>query len=279
MRNLFAVNTDNESYNYDGHATFLRDSVPEYQTQRLEASTEQTVDLIQRTRLPLIVHIISAILLFLGVICLEVFGETLSEDITTPWPLLVAGILCIGIAVIVEIIQLRRTKRAVESDEGQLLLEQAKQELAQSKMLLGVPEDAADLDVLGYEYKIKRGKEKVIHDEYAYTANDLFAFLEEGELMLADAQDKYAIPLYAITQVECRRKKVKINSWNKEEEVTSAPYKPFKIRYDDENDVFTIRAVYALIINYNSEEYELLVPDYDWELVLQPLIGRQAVEV
>lgn len=277
MTNLFATNMTDENNPISPIDMFVRERVPEYQAQRLETSSEETGEIVEKAvKGPLALRIVSIVFAVIAAIGLEVFSAITEEDgvpSVVEWGALAVGAVSLVIFVLLTVILHRRAKKILESDEVTQLTENLERLSDSSEMLLGVPSGAAETDVLGYGYEIKRGKEKNLHKQARYMTSLLNVFVEEGELMLANDYEKYAIPLSAITGVRVIRKKTKVFLWMKDDEPKSATYKPYKIGYDDENDVFTVRAVYALEIAHNGETFELLVPDYDWELVLQPLLA------
>lgn len=278
MRNLFGANMTDEDHPQLPIEAFLRAEVPAEQVRRLNEAAEQGEVLEKKATLPLLAKILLWISLIAGVVGARLFLEEVFEEGFTGLAATGLAVGLIGFATVGVIVLLgrRRAKAVLESDEGEQFLQDVEQHAASSRAFLGIPEDARDLDVLGYMYTVKKGKEKCPHKTmFTYVALDNYAFVEGGELMLADSHHKYAIPLSAVTAVRCEQKKTAINSWNKDDGPKSATYKPYKIAYDEENDIFTVRAVYTLEIAYNGEWYTLAVPDYDWALVLQPLTGLQ----
>ena len=278
MRNLFAANMNDEENPILPVQVFLRAEVSADQTQRLDDTVEQGEALEKKAGLPWFGKLFLWAGTIAGLFGARLFLEEVFEEGFTGLAATGLAVGLIGFAIVGVIVLLgrRRAKAVLESDEGEQFLQDVEQHAASSRAFLGIPEDARDLDVLGYMYTVKKGKEKCPHKTmFTYVALDNYAFVEGGELMLADSHHKYAIPLSAVTAVRCEQKKTAINSWNKDDGPKSATYKPYKIAYDEENDIFTVRAVYTLEIAYDGEWYTLAVPDYDWALVLQPLTGLQ----
>lgn len=277
MRNLFAVNkTDEDNTAYDGEV-FLRQSVPAELAQRMDQQAEQLVKSVINK--PLIISIAVTAMVGLGLlrVCASLWSEEVDAPILTA-VLLVLGIACLVASGLLAWWDHRRRKLAQESDEFQMLETEMDSAATAARMTLGIPADAADLEVLGCDYVIKRGKEKFTGEGYTHETCSLYAFVEDGELMLADSEDKYAIPLSEITAVRRRQEKVKVWLWMKEDEPKSAAYKPYGIKYDKENDIYTLPEVYAIEISHDGEAYEVLVPAYEWERVLQPLTGLMVTE-
>ncbi len=275
MRNLFATNLTDEDNPISPADAFLRDKVPEHHAECMENSGEETKKAVEKAvKGPLVLRILLVVFAAIGLGGLKAFLEILEEVDALgifEWSLLTISVVCVAVSILLAALQHRRTKKTLESDEVTQLKNDLDRLSDSSKQLLGVPADAAELDVLGYGYEIKRGKEKQLLG--AYITSSMSVFVENGELMLANDFEKYAIPLSVIRGVRVTRKKTKVFCWTKDDKQMSATYKPYMVGYNDGDGIFTVRAIYSLDIAYNGEEYELVVPNYDWELVLQPLLS------
>lgn len=273
MRNIFGYNvTETEDAPADGQV-FVRATVPEYHEQRLEQQSEELMGSVKKLiSWPMLIGEILFAGVGLGLV--QAFVDMLGEEPLqqTDYILLAAGLVCLGVAGLLAWLDHRRRKSVTESDEFKAMETDMESTADTSRFLLGIPDGAADLDVLTYTYKVKKGQLKPTDKDQDYVNQSMYAWVEDGELMLANSSEKYAIPLSATT-VRRREGKVRVFLWWKDEAPKSPTYKPFKIKYDEDSDIFTLRAIYALEVTHGGEAYELLVPEYDWELVLQPLIG------
>lgn len=207
--------------------------------------------------------------------CLTVF-DTLTEEVETipaaAWWWLLPTALCLAVFLLVSHSYRKLVKTRMETDEMTAQAEQAEDYYRLSRRELGVPDGVAEVDVLCYTYEVKKGKEKPVRiaGEH-YSAMELQVYVENGCLMVADAATLYALPLAEVTAVTRWEGRTRIYCWNKDEQPKEEPYKPYRIHYEEDDDVFTVRAVYAL--EWGGADLELLVPDYEWERVLQPLTG------
>lgn len=280
MTNLFAFNGTDENNPVAPVEAFTRRRVNAELEQRMESHAEDMVEGLQGA-LKSWPHLIGMGVCGIGgMICFAIF-DALTEGVekvpATAWLWFAAAVVAFGLLLLVARLYSKRIKAHLETDEVSAQMEQAEEYARLSRAELGIPENAASIDVLSYTYEIKNGKEKISKNENEdYEAIELYAFAEDGCLMLADAVTLYAIPLSSITAVRRWEEKVRVYCWNKEEEPNKEPYKAYRIKYDDENDVFTLRAIYALELA--GSDCELLVPDYEWERVLQPLTGLSVTE-
>ena len=275
MPSIFAKNvTDEKNATFDGEAAFLQQRVPEYHQAQLEQQANTMIGTAKKMICwPALVG--QGLLAIAGLVCLRVFLDTwLPEEGTgtVRWPLVAIFAACAAGFGLLEWYSRRRKKQIEQSDEYQLTEQHLESAADTSRVLLGVPADAADIEVLGYDYKLKNGKEKRT-DSWDYDTCCYYAFVQDGALMLADSEEKYAIPLSAVTAVRHRHEKTKVWLWMKDDQPKAEPYKPYKIKYDEENDVYTLPAVYALTVSHNGEEWELVLAEYEWDAVLQPLVG------
>lgn len=275
MRNFFAVDVTDEE-NVVMHAD-------EYCRRRVNATLEEQMDehaneMIEEAEkatrsLPHYIGMGAAGLG--GVVCFAIF-DAMTEDADKISPAAWLFLAGAAVAVLLLLWVARSYGKLVtvrmETDEMNTRMEQADTYAALSRRELGVPEDAVSIDVLSYAYEIKKGKEKVktIANEH-YDSLELLSFTEDGCLMLADGVAVYALPLSQVTAVTRREGRTRVYCWNKEEAHNKGPYKPYRIRYDEDNDVFTVRAVYVL--EWGDADRELVIPDYEWERVVQPLTG------
>ena len=278
MKNLFAVNLTDEDNVVAPADGYVCRRTGEELAQKMEAhSDEMTEEVGKATRSwPHFIGMGAAVVA--GFVCVTVWdalveeAESFAAAPVATWLWLAGALAAVAAFILVGRSYSKLVTARLETDEMQTAADQAEDYFRLSRIEMGVPADAARIDVLSYSYVVKKGKEKPqrISNEH-YTAVELDVFVEEGNLMLADASVLYALPLSAVTGVRKIEGGTRVYCWNKEEQPKEEPYKPYRIRYDDEEDVFTLRAVYA--VEWAGEDVELLVPDYEWERVVQPLTG------
>lgn len=275
MRNLFAVDFTDENHPVIPVDAYCRRRVNAALEEKMDEHADQILEDVEKATRSL-PHIIGmGACGIAGVVCFAVFDAIADEADHVPaaaWLWFAAAVVAFLLLLAVAYSYRKLITARLETDEMNTQMEQADAYALLSRAELGIPADAVAMDVLGYSYEVKKGKEKLmkIADEH-YDAMEMTVFAEDGCLMLADAVTLYALPLSEVTAVTRREGRIRVHSWNKEEEPNKEPYKPYRIRYDDENDVFTVRAVYVL--EWGGADRELVVPDYEWERVLQPLTG------
>lgn len=275
MKNWFAIDFTDEDNPVIPIEAYCRRRVNAVLEEKMDAHADTMMDNVEKATRSW-PHYIGMGAAALGCyVFLTVFDVATEDTGTIPpsaWWWLLPAALCLAVLVLLGYSYRKRVNARMETDEMTAQAQQAEAYYRLSRHELGVPEDAAEMDVLCYSYRMKKGKEKPVRiaGEH-YSAMELQVYVEDGYLMLADAAVLYALPLSEVTAVTRWEGSARIHCWNKEEEPNKEPYKAYRIRYDDDNDVFTVRAVYAL--EWGGADRELLVPDYEWERVLQPLTG------
>lgn len=137
----------------------------------------------------------------------------------------------------------------------------------QIKEQLGIPEDAAVIDILAYNYKLK--KEKEVLQGLGYLNMSCFLFQKENDLCIADHQMRISLPLEQITEISEIKKRIPFLNWNKEKSYTDKEYKKYKITCG--NGIYYIKPCYALRIEDIGEKYELFIMPYDLKTLLNLL--------
>ena len=275
MKNVFAVDfTDEDNPSMPASA---------YERRRINTVLEEKMDAHADTMMENVERITRSWPHYIGMgaaalgcfVCMSIFDGLTEEADTIPaaaWWWLVPAAVCLAVLLLVGHSYRKHLSARMQTDDMVAQEQQAEDYYRLSRQELGVPETAVETDVLAYTYQVKKGKEKPIHIAGEnYSAMNLEVFVEDGCLMLADAAVLYALPLSEVTAVRRIEGRTRVYCWNKDEQPKQEPYKAYRIWYDDEEDVFTVRAVYAL--EWGGAKLELLVPDYEWDLVLQPLTG------
>ncbi len=271
MKNAFAIDNTVESAPLSPADAFCRRRINAALSEKIDDHFEDVVADVSR-RFRSVPHFIGmGVSVLVVAVCSAMLEE--SEQFSMPWLFgAIIGMVALGLVV-----WSYKRHISTDNDESQLNMAQAEEYGAMTRRELGIPDTAADLDVLGYFYEVSKGKEKRTRmDNEDYDALDMYVFMEDGHLMLADGECLYAFPLSFITAVRRREIHARIFCWNKETMPNKEPYKSYRIKYDEENDVFTVRSVYALELA--ASDCEILVPDYEWERTLQPMLGLPVTE-
>ena len=171
-----------------------------------------------------------------------------------------AGI-CIVLSAAVSACGLVRNRRAAKADGGRTD-EWADSIMHRTRDALGVPEDAVDLDVLSEAFSVRDGT--IAHRSSGgadYRLFSMITFVENGNLCIAHANERYEIPLSALRFMRLENREFRFRDWYKPDAPGSAKYREFGIRRNY-GGVYTARAYAAEIIDLRGDFY-LLIPEYE----------------
>lgn len=162
---------------------------------------------------------------------------------------------------------LDHAQRKVDFDEASQKLEAAAAEAADE---LGVPDNATAVDILPYHYTVKDGKEVLYGKKGRFDNLTLSFFLGDDGLRVATACELFVIPLDQISGYRVYDEPYEIEMWLKPEDSDSDTYRAFDLR---RSGFFGRKGRrYFGIAVKGQEEYEILIPGYDFEPI-RALLG------
>lgn len=273
MNNIFGINVTNNKDNtdYDGDI-FIRRRVSEETVKQLDAAFNANQQLQKKASIPTWLEIIKLIFMFLAIIItLGILKSDVSlrQGFENAWYLYITGIISLIGFIGLSIYGRRKEKKVIESEELTENIRSSNEIAAAAMQELKFPLEPQSLDVIADKYKIKNDEKKQINFN-TYFANvnlDLYVFIEDVNLCLADLYKVYEIPLSSITSMELSKKKASLPFWNKDEEYNSEKYKQFKVVLNSQGTYFT--KYYKVNIRDTSGDFVLLIPNYD-----QPLFSE-----
>lgn len=143
--------------------------------------------------------------------------------------------------------------------------------VAASLEVLGIPENAPEVDVLSEGYALKKGKRvRKMAAMCPYANLPMRVFTEDGRLCIANMEERWDIPLSSFTRAVLVKKRPNLPVWNKPEPYTDEKYKPYKITTNNFGQFFA--RYYSIDIDDERGNYYLLVPEYDGRAIFD-LIG------
>ena len=161
----------------------------------------------------------------------------------------------------------KRVNRRINESQGESLkmdFTEASQRLeaaaAEAAAELGVPATALTVDVFPYHYKMKGDTVLRVGKEGKFDNLAVSVFVEDEKLCLATAQELFAVPLARVKGFREYDEDFEIDIWLKPEEHDSDRYKEFGIRKSG----FLSRKGHGYFGLRIGEDYEVLIPCYDW---------------
>lgn len=94
-------------------------------------------------------------------------------------------------------------------------------------------------------------------------------YIKDRSLCFSDYNEEISIPGTCIKSIKEIRKKASLAGWNKEESIRSPKYKII----NNSIGMLDINSYFQIIVRNDSEEYEILIPNYDMEK-LKPLLSE-----
>lgn len=289
MKNMFGVNvTENkENERIDGECFRTRE-ISEIQKKQLERAAVNGLEQEERKEIPGVFWWIGKIC---GLIALLIAGGMVSaifdDERTTPvgemlarvWWLVLIAVVCGAFWGICTLAEKRKAKNVEESEEYQRANRETEQRIEASRAELEIPADAAELDILHGEYRIKNGKAKPEAmsklTPIVWLNLGMWVYRREECLCIAGLESEYSVPLGEIRGIREIRKSIVLPLWNKEESpYHSKEYKPYRLKEDTAG--VRCKPYYVLEIVHGGEEYGVYFPKYELE-AMQKMSGAPMI--
>ena len=280
MKNIFGINIteDKNNLTFDGQAFVQRTASPELDVV-MDAAEKLVEDLIKKAKLPLWLRIIKFISLLFAVIIIT--GIIRADGISpaaiaqayrdVPYFFYAAAIsLIIWLALFIA--GKIKQRNVAESDDFGHAVDCT--DSAANKLLeeFNIPQDAKNVDILIFKYKIKKGKVKITN-----SASDTWflnapctVYSQDDALHIALLRQVLTIPLQSIHGIIKINKKIFANGWNKETPSNKGEFKKYKIGFNGTNIFF--KPYYDIIIKHGEDDYCISIPPYELE-TMSELIG------
>ena len=272
MKNLFGfqLQEEQEECVLDG-IPFQSAKVSMQQEQLLDRAAEELEDFEKKATLHPVLQFVMQMSFYIGGLCflsflVDIWKLSFQQALEDKWFVLIAGVILGGICLIIFLKQRQKSQEAMKTAEETMMMERAQRLDCASRQELGIPENAADMDIIRAFYQIKKGREKILENENL----SIYAYCQDGSLCLADNTQVFKIPFSSIQKVVWVKKRLVLPDWNKEEPYKSKTYKPYHIRESDTGE-YIIRGYYSLQISETRGEFEVMVPEYDEKLLFSLL--------
>lgn len=274
MKPFLGINiTENKKNKCLNGNEFIISTAPLTISNALESTVEHEIDLLEEAKLPLpirIGHFICgavSVLVLCGIIR-AVLGEdsiSIAQAYSNAAWLFWLGGICLIIWLIITIISRKKESAVMKSDE-RINVSSKFNALADSIYAeFGVPADAAAVDILSFNYKLKKdepiAKEKGLSPT-AYNNLAYKIFVNNGQLLLADLEKKYAFPLSELRIIRTVKKDISIPAWNKETPPDKGIFKQYKLGIDPFGNIH-IKPYHILELEHGGEIWGIYFPKYE----------------
>ena len=270
MKNVFGIYNENDEV--DGKDFIIRKVNPII-AQKLDEIKEDPNGLKNKASIPLYLRIIRFICFILGfmitIVTIGNLGELSLKEMYNNAPYLYYAL---GVFILfytpIKIYEVIKRNKVIKSGEVEDLKTETENIIELALNDLGIPKDSKYIDVLTFSYKIKDGKEKPIAPLFQYLNFELHLFRENDNLCLATVGEVYAFPIANIKKIKEINKRITVGGWNKEEAYNSKEYNKYKIVANNMGILF-YKQYYSIVISKGDEDFEILVPNYDIESILE----------
>lgn len=203
MKPFWGIDTSENKKNQTRNGReFASASVSAVQTRALEQAADNAVKMDNQSKLPLPLRIIHtgagmlALLMFVSL--LRAFSEVSIAEAyrNAPGIFWVAGGSALVWLILTPISRVRR-KKVLDSEENAYAVSRLDSVVDNIHTELGVPQDAKDVDILAFAYKLKKGEPAPIArgmDTAAYSHVEFKLFVQDGKLCLADWEEQVCLP-------------------------------------------------------------------------------------
>lgn len=156
--------------------------------------------------------------------------------------------------------EIKRARAVVGSPAYDVAEVDAEAFLQAAKKELGVPEEAAKMDVFASRYHWINGEMHAVNSRLIWDYDNVEdrAWREGDCLCLADSVMRLEIPLNDFQGAEKRKNGCYITRWNKEESYRSAAYKPYRVGTVEGQ--LRASGYLAVQLLHQQETYELRLP-------------------
>ena len=261
------LTTDKKNEQFNG-TEFLVQTPSAALANTLESSSEKAEKTIETAKLPLLFRIIQFIC---GIAALLIASGILKADVSlaegyhnAPWLYWSAGI-CAVVWLVLWLWSKQKAKTVLETEESEQTFSHLEGTANAIYKELSVPDDAKDIDILSFFYKVKDGEIKV--QEKGMQVSQYFnpefkVFTDEENLYFANLEGKYAFPLSSIVKIHTVKKHIRIARWNKSEKLNKGIYKQYKLTTDNYGCVHC-KQYHILEINYQGKSVGIYFPCYE----------------
>ena len=271
MKPIFAIDITNDKKNTDlGGQEFVVATTSAWQAAALERSEETAESMVKKSKHPLLLRIIAYSCLLLGFTMLFGFIRGASEVGVTQayqnasWIIWISAV-CLIIGGLLTALERRQSKTVMESRATQNALSTLDRVTESVYEELGVPQNARDVDVLIFRYKLKNGKPipktvGLASSPFINTAVKIF--IRDDHLCLADLEKTYAFHRSTLRAIRTVKKNILLPNWNKPTPPMEGHYKPYKMQVNQYGQVI-LRTYHILELEQNNQLYAIYFPAYD----------------
>ncbi|MFP4286062.1 MAG: hypothetical protein ACLFRI_00035 [Candidatus Izemoplasmataceae bacterium] len=166
----------------------------------------------------------------------------------------------------------QKRKKVLNKENMDLMKAKIDTVLNEAKAYLDIPEDAIEIDVFTYTYKLNERSDEINNTNkmFTYMNQPLKFYIKNDMLYFGDHFNLYAIPTTSFQSITKIDEKVSVYGWHKENSFKQEPYKAFNIK-SNQFGVLTMRPYYQVKILDEGKAYNFFIPPYEVHALSQLL--------
>lgn len=262
--------TENKKNKQTNGKEFVSSTISLATKQSLDRVVDEVEKVEKKKGLPLPLFILQIIAAFVGFVFVRSLlraDVTVSQGYANAPGLFWAGGIAWVVFGILTLFGWYRKRKVNQSEENAIAESRADNMSNSINMELGVPSNAVDVDIITFSYKVKKGNPAPTLTGFNRTPYFNFSykvFTENGNLCIADTENKYSIPANEIKGLRTVKTSIYVPMWNKNINFNEGQYKQYKIGSNDYG--LCIRKHHILDVEHNGEKWGIYFPNYELPL-------------
>ena len=257
---------------------FITRTASKEKIDQYEEKQEQLEQTVEKSKLPTWLQIIKY--LCGGFFCI-VLGASVKAGLDTALKnepvLVISGAVCGVVLLILHLSSKLKANKVLKEENAEEQTKELVEDFKDIHSELDVPSDAIDVDVLLFQYKIKKGQicphaSGLQTTPYVNVGVKIYG--TESEIHIADLENVYTFDKFDMRGITTVNKRISIPTWNKDEDPRKGKFKPYKLTVNNMGDIF-FKPYYILDIERDGQKYGLYFPCYELD-VFERLTGFKA---
>ena len=278
---IFCIDvTTNKNNTTPNGLEFIARTVSQQKFEEYDNNIENLNQTIEKSRLPLGFQIIKLLCGFFSITVLfSCIGAGFERALKNAPVLIILGAICGVLWVVLHFIAKEKEKTVLNEEQADYQLETLNQDLSSIYNELGVPEDAVEIDVLAFKYKLKNGKIRpYAHGLQTTPYFNLYfkIYATPDELHVVDVESIYSFKKTEIKSIITVNKRISIPMWNKDEGPRQGKFKQYKMTLNNFGNIF-FKPYYILEIEKDNQTFGIYFPCYELA-AFESLTGLTASE-
>ena len=270
MKPLFSIDitTDKKNEKINGDE-FIRRGLTDEMSQALESSQLAAENISKKGRLPVWMEMVKILTGAFGLMVVVTLATTalsigLGKAFSNAPVISTLGIISVAVWAMLFVLSKIRSAAQVNDSDAEAAIRALNEAIRSAHDMLGVPDDAENVDILMFRYKLKKGEPvpvDTLMQPITFINLELKIFVKDGCLCLSDLSNVYCFALDELKRITRINKRIQFPYWNKEIAHNELMYKPYKITHRD--GIFSVKPYYVLTVEHDGETYGIYLPPYE----------------